>query len=141
MTEKEGQENSVEPNLVDIGEGIMQFYVAKIVEGRLPAVQKEMMKRNLNADPEYIMQSIKHGAMGFADEAANKFNAIGMLLLDLIIAGRISEVRDFETRFIDLLERTIWKDSGKTPVVINIPDSFLKSLEKLAGNLKAPSDD
>lgn len=130
-----------EPKLIDVGEEIMRFYVTRILEGSLPPIYKEVLKHTPNADPEYVMQRIRSEVMGFSDEAATKFNSIAILLLNCIATNRISELRDFEAKFIDLLERTLLRNrNNKAPIVVNIPDNILKSLEDMLKN-QEPSDD
>lgn len=143
MTDKTDESpQEPEPSIVDVGEEIMRIYVTKLLGIRLPQVCKEMQKHNVEMDPEYMDQRVKNMAMEYVEEAALKFNSIAMLLIDMIAVGRIGELRDFESKFVDLMERTLLKGKGLSPtIVLSLSNDLLRNLGAVSNEGDPPSDE
>ena len=105
-------------------QGIMEFYLSKYFDFYKPKLKKSLRKFNVYSDPELLETYLDQGIDNLKGELSDKFNSIALLILDRVITGRIEELRSFEERFIDLLERTLLKDQNSRPaeVTIIIPD-------------------
>lgn len=112
--------DSKEPDFNSTMGGVMEYYVNKYFDFYKPKLRESLRKLNVYADQELLESYMEQAINNLKDEIAEKFNAIALLVLDNIISGRIAQVRMFEERFVDLLERTLLKDQDTRPAEVTI---------------------
>ena len=129
MTEKKKeQEQSV--SAAEIGDGILQYYLQKVIEAKLPEVQRVAIKHNPHIDADYINSVIKTEAEKHIEELAYKMNTTALLIVDYLLAGQIEVLRDFESKFADLLERTLARGQSLAQMLSEVQKGLLEIFQQ-----------
>lgn len=87
----------------------MTFYINTVMEAKLPGIRRAVAAGNPTVDPEYVGKLVEAEIKKHVPEMAYKFNLVAIILIDYVMSGQISRIRDFEAKFEDLLDRTLLK--------------------------------
>lgn len=116
--------------LITVGQQLMEFYVRTIIESKLPDIRKVVIQENPHMDSDFIIESVNQEVEKLIPEICHKFNMVALLILDFIIRGDISEIRNFETKFEDLLDRTLLRHIAWDDFVNSIKEKLLCSTKE-----------
>lgn len=128
MNEKEDKEK--QPDIHQLGEDILDFYVSKVLEHRLPVVRRMIIANNPHVDPELVAATVNNEVNKYLPEFKYKANAVMLLVIDYLIAGRVDELRKFEVLFGDLLERTLLKQSDLERLLLTLRKKVLEMMSQ-----------
>ena len=110
--------------------GVMEFYITTYFEHYVERLKEEIRKQNFFIEADMMDKHVESYIKQLTNESAQKFHDIAMLVLDSIISGRESTVRQFEVLFLDLLKRTLIKEIQEArspqPIAIVIADPDMK---------------
>ena len=111
-------------NSIDLNkqlEGAMEYYVRVFFNANKEEYMKQLRKVNYFLDPEMMELQVKDYIEEKIKEASSKFHTVAFAVLSALVSMDEAGIRKFELLFIDLLERTLLKDIGKStpqPIVI-----------------------
>jgi len=94
---------------LDKSRQLMKFYFDEMFSEKLPELKRRLAAAYPMQDPEYLFSQLEVVMDKVKDSMAEKVHHTCLLMIDFAVAGRIPELKDFEIRFIDLLERTLLK--------------------------------
>lgn len=120
MKDKTGQ------NSIQVGEAMMGYYIRQMLALKLPEVKRAVRANNPHIDPELISVKIESAVGGYVEEMAEKFNAVATMIVDRVIAGRMEEVRGFEERLADLIERTLLRSNAFDKLISELTNKIVK---------------
>jgi hypothetical protein len=127
---EEVKEKDIILTTFNLGQSLMEYYIKKIIELKTPEIKKFVIRDNPHVDPEFVAASVVARLDTYSEEMAYKFNSAALLIIDTMLAGRIDEIRDFEVRFTDLLERTILRRYDLTKMINEIKDQIVDNYNK-----------
>jgi len=93
-------------------QAIMEYYVEQYLHPRRELIKKEVQKNNLYADPDFINIQIDSELDRIKNDLMTSFNDVCMFLMDFAFSGREEELRRFEVLFLDLIDRTLLKQTS-----------------------------
>lgn len=121
-------------NLSDVGEQLMEYYIRTVIEAKLPEIRKAVVRANPQVDSDYIATLVNQEIEKHIPELKYKFNQVAMFLLDFVVRGQFSMLRDFESRFEDLIERTLLRQSDFSQFMASFRQKISDILDRVADN-------
>jgi hypothetical protein len=113
--------------------GIMEYYVKQYFEAHEDKLKEEMSKLNPGIiDPEMLDIQIDQYVEFIIVEATEKFHSLAFLVLNMIASGQEPTVREFEVLFIDLVKRTLIKETKERERAVQ-PISIIIEDPKVSG--------
>ena len=134
MTTKEYAQVGKDVSVVDVGEQLMEFYIRTIVEAKLPAIRKAAIAANPQVDADYVSSLINNKVEQLIPEVRYKFNQVAILLIDFLVRGQEGMVRDFGTKFEDLMERTLLRNTDWNSFLSSFRQQITDIINKSSGN-------
>jgi hypothetical protein len=121
-------------NLSDVGEQLMEYYIRTVIEAKLPEIRKAVVQANPQVDSDYVATLVNQEIEKHIPEIKYKFNQVAMFLLDFVVRGQFGMLRDFESKFEDLIERTLLRHSDFSQFMAALRQKISDSLDKVADN-------
>lgn len=121
-------------NLSQVGEQLMEYYIRTMVEAKLPEIRKAVVQANPQVDSDYIGTLVNKEIDKHIPELKYKFNQVAMILLDFVVRGHFDMLRDFESKFEDLMERTLLRHTEFNQVMASFRQKINDIIEKAANN-------
>lgn len=92
---------------IDQGKAVMEFYVNKFFESKVPELKRLLVANNPTTDPVFVEAQIDEVVNSHRGELVDKFNASGMLVLTRFLQGKMDLLRYFESKYVLLLRETL----------------------------------
>lgn len=121
-------------NLADVGERLMEYYIRTIIEAKLPEIRKAVISANPQVDSDYVSTLVNQEIEKHIPEITYKLNQVSMFLLDYVVRGQFSLLRDFESKFEDLMERTLLRHTDFDQVMASFRQKISDLVGKVAEN-------
>lgn len=100
-----------EVNIEQQLKGVMEFYVRTYFQVNKEKFLEHARKMNVyGIDPDMVETKAEQYLEYIIEEASSKFHDIAYIVLNALVRLKEGEVRSFELRFLDLMERTLLKD-------------------------------
>jgi len=100
----------VELNMVEYGKAMLEHFYTKMLEPQLEEIKKAAVGNITFMDPDLVELTVEEALAKFIDELALKTNYLCQIVLGYVVAGRIEELKRFETLLLDLVERVLLKE-------------------------------
>lgn len=126
-----------ESQLGEVGKQLMEYYIRTIIEARLPEIRKMAVSENPHVDSDYIVTLINQEIEKHVPEITEKFNQMAMFLLEFVVRGQFNTLRDFESKFEDLVERTLLRHYDYSRYLASFRQKISEILDQASVN---PSD-
>jgi len=88
-------------------EAILEFYFREYFKVRREALKEAVLHNPNIINKEYSLKQLDEELADLVQEATTKINISILLILDLFTIGYRREVREFESSFVDLLNKKI----------------------------------
>lgn len=110
MNEKaEEAPKEVELSVAEYGKAMLEHFYTKMLEPQMEEIKKAAVGNVTFMDPDLVELTVEEALAKIIDELALKTNYLCQIILGYVVAGRIEELKRFETLLLDLMERTLIK--------------------------------
>lgn len=112
-----GDQPSVEKQL----KAVMEFYIRSFFDANKKEYLEHARRMNVfGLDPDIVESHANQYLEDMIEETSEKFHTVAYIVLQALVKFKESEIRSFEMRFLDLMERTILKDTKENPQTLVI---------------------
>lgn len=87
--------------------GVLEFYFKEYFAQRVVAIEKSYAENPSIINKDYAASQLKIEIEDLIAECSEKVNTALLLVLDLYTMGRRREVREFEAKFVSLMQSCI----------------------------------